>query len=187
MCTNSVFAQIQYLRKFSICTKNIGGRICIMWQMIWMICTLTSFGKSDHRVNSRSGSVLGRLWLHRIFLNNLHIDSYTKYEILFVTSLDHRIFFESSFSVFWGTSVVIIFGRKWSYKKTFESTTHLLCKIMIMVKEVSPVPYCSTHFSWTIEYYHLSSIIIDILFHMGNIILSLLIIYNYLYFILPGQ
>ena len=79
-----------------------------------------------------------------------------------MTYLDHRIFFESSFSVFWGTSVVIIFGRKWSYKKTFESTTHLLCKIMIMVKEVSPVPYCSTHFSWTIEYYHLSSIIIDI-------------------------
>ena len=100
-----------------------------------------------------------------------------------MTSLDHRIFFESSFSVFWGTSVVIIFGRKWSYKKTFESTTHLLCKIMIMVKEVSPVPYCSTHFSWTIEYYHLSSIIIDILFHMGNIILSLLIIQLFIFHI----
>ena len=51
-----------------------------------------------------------------MFLNNLHIDSYTKYEILFVTSLDHRIFFESSFSVFWETSV-IIFGRKWWFKK----------------------------------------------------------------------
>lgn len=56
-----------------------------------------------------------------------------------------------------------------------------------MVKEVSPVLYCSTHFSWTIEYYYLSSKIIDISFHMDNTILLLLITYNYLNFILPGQ
>ena len=80
ICTNSVCAQIQYLHKFGVCTKNIGERICIMWHMIWMICTLSYFRKSDHRVNSRSGSVLGRLWLHRIFQNILHIDSYTKYQ-----------------------------------------------------------------------------------------------------------